>query len=293
MAINYKQNNNFKILSDLVSVYQEWLAGIFETLQVGKKPPAAPTIFQEWVENLSFENIDIEGRYAQQKEALLAADKKLAESAAILTIENIDVFSKHLREHLLGLHDYCQKVIFEHGGLDIMTGLKNSAVLHEDLKIEQERYARAGAPFCIALARIDDFETIEKTQSPEEADRIIRRFAELILESLRSYDEAYRISRNHFIMSLKQSDSVGGEKGLKRLRDIVESAQESCLIDGKKRVLSLSCVVASPVAEDDTHDMIDNLFVDLDKQIKEHGTVLPYQELSPLQRMLKKEGDES
>ena len=62
-------------------------------------------------------------------------------------------------------------------------------------------------------------------------------------------------------------------------------------MDDEELLLSLSCVIASPFEGDDIADIIDNLYADLDKQVKDHGEILPYKELSPLQRMIKDEED--
>ena len=204
--------------------------------------------------------------------------------------KQLDTFLTEYVVFMNEMQTFCQSVLLEQWGLDVLTGLKNKAVLHRELDVEMERLSREGFPFCLGLARIDNFDAISKKINDEQAEEIIKEVAGMVLQSLRSYDEAFRVSRDHFIMCLKQSDLVGGQKGLERLRDLMEDAQMKFNIDGKEKLVSLSCCVAAPLPGDDVNDLIDNLYVDLDKQIKDEGSVLAYQEMSPLERFMKTDG---
>jgi len=296
MAISYTQDKKFSILGEVLNEYQSWFSAVVQHVCYDGEQLKAPEVFSNWLETISFEKIDIEGRYAEEKDRLLAQHKALTEEVSSLTnasdSKNFADFSEKFKELIAGLHSFCQAVVLEQDGLDIMTGLKNNAVIERDLAIEMERLAREGYPFCLGLARIDDFETIKDHLEREAADTIVKTVADFVLRSLRSYDDAYRVNRDHFIMCLKQSDMIGGQKALERLRDILEGADEGYVVNEEKKPLSVSCCVAAPLPGDDLDDLIDNLYVDLDQQIKDPGSVLTYQELSPLQRLMKEEKEE-
>ncbi len=290
MAINYTHDKKLNILGEILGEYQTWYSSVIQHVFYQGGMPAAPETFSSWLQDVSFEKIDIEGRYLQEKTNLLAVHEKVVQAAAPLnasSAEEFSGFSEQFKELLAGVHGLCQAIILEQGGLDILTGLKNNAVIEADLSIEMERLSREGYPFCIGLARIDDFKNVDDGFKPEQADELVKTVAGFIQQSLRSYDDAYRVSRDHFMMCLKQSDMVGGQKALERLRDILEGAGEVYNLDGKDVLLSVSCCVAAPLPGDDLDDLIDNLYIDLDKQVKDRGSVLTYQELSPLERFMK------
>ncbi len=293
MAISYTHDQKFNILGEVLDEYQAWFSSVVLHVFCDAHKHPVPEVFINWLKKVSFEKIDIEGRYTEEKDRLLIQHNDLIQEISSLNKESDPAsfadLSEKFRTLIAALHGFCQAVVLEEGGLDILTGLKNNAVIDADLAIEMERLSREGWPFCIGLARIDDFKAVEESLGEEKADATVKTVAGFVLSSLRSYDDAYRVSRDHFIMCLKQSDIVGGQKALERLRDILEKAAEVYTVDGKQRPLSVSCCVAAPLPGDDVEDLIDNLYVDLDQQIKDPGSVLTYQELSPLQRFIKKE----
>jgi diguanylate cyclase (GGDEF)-like protein len=293
MAINYTTDEKFRILGELLKQYQAWFSGLVLHVFHGAAARPPPDVFINWVKTVSFEKIDIEGRYAREKDRLLLLHNELMQEAPLLTKHTtpggFEAFSEKFRAFLAATHNFCQSVVIEQGGLDIFTGLKNKAVLRGDINIEMERLAREGFPFSLGLARIDDFKIMEKSLGSKNADAIVKTVADFILKSLRTYDDAYRISRDHFVLCLKQSDTMGGQRALERLRDILEEAGKVYNIDGRDKLLTMSCCVASPFPGDDINDLFDNLYVDLDKQIKDPGSVLTYQALSPLQRFIKED----
>lgn len=295
MAINYTISNRLSIVHGFLQDYHQWYEAILEKsfYGVGDKIES-PNELSSWLETVDIDAINIDGRYSIQKEEMLTRHAKLMEAGNTLshnpTREEFTAFSKLYQQYFSECHNLAQAIILENWGLDILTGLKNNAVMKKDLKIEMERLSREGYPFCIGLARIDDFAQIEKNMPPEQVDALIKTTSNFVKGCLRNYDDAYRVSRDHFIMCLKQSDIMGGQKALERLRDLLEGASEVYSVNGEQRPLSLSCCVASPFPGDEIEDLIDNLYVDLDKQIRDHGAVLTYQELSPLQRFMR--GDE-
>lgn len=295
MILNNNLNEKLGTLSAILDEYLAWVNGVTRSVFYEAETPQEPKSFIEWLEACSIEPINIDGQYLDQKEGLLKRHKQLISDAGALgTKPEAEAFAQFVaaaQDYISDLRCFGQAIALEEWGLDVLTGLKNNAVVKKDLAIEMERLSREGYPFCVGLARIDEFEQIQKALGHDTANEMVKTVAGLVQQSLRSYDDAYRISRDHYIMCLKQSDIVGGQKALERLRDILEKAGEVYEIDGQERPLSLSCCVAAPLPGDDIDDLLDNLNVDLDTQIKDAGSVLTYQELSPLQRFIQKEKD--
>ena len=295
MILNNNLDEKLGALNSILDEYLAWMNGVSRSVFYEAEAPQEPKRFIEWLETCSIDPINIDGQYLDRKESLRQRHNQLMNDAGALGSKaEAEVFSKFIaaaQEYISDLRLFCQAIVLEEWGLDVLTGLKNNAVVEKDLAIEMERLSREGYPFCVGLARIDEFEQIEKALGHDKANAVVKTVAGLVQQSLRSYDDAYRISRDHYIMCLKQSDIVGGQKALERLRDILEKAGEVYEIDGKETPLSLSCCVAAPLPGDDIDDLLDNLNVDLDTQIKDAGSVLTYQELSPLQRFIQKEKD--
>lgn len=293
MAIHYSLDTKLNILGEFLEEYTQWHTAVIKSLLLKGPKPDAPEKMVSWVNALSLENIDLDGRYAATAELLKQKHQVLVAMSSVVNQDAEKQLDTFLSEYVVFMNEmqsFCQSVLLEQWGMDVLTGLKNKAVLHRELAVEMERLSREGFPFCLGLARIDNFDTISKSAGAEEAETIIKEVSSLVLKSLRSYDEAFRVNRNHFIMCLKQSDLIGGQKGLERLRDLMEAAEIKTNIDGKEKLITLSCCVAAPLPGDDVDDLIDNLYVDLDKQIKDDGSVLAYQEMSPLERFMKTEG---
>lgn len=295
MAINYSLDAKLNILGEFLEEYQRWHTAVIKSLLLNGPKPDAPKKLMDWLSDLSLKNIDLDGRYASKAELLKQKHQVLVAMSGVVNQDAEKQLDTFLSEYVVFMNEmqaFSQAVLLEQWGQDVLTGLKNNAVLHRELAIEMERLAREGYPFCLGLARIDHFDEISKAVSTEEAENVIKDVSDLVLKSLRSYDEAFRVSRNHFIMCLKQSDLVGGQKGLERLRDLMEAAEIKVNLNGEEKLVSLSCCVAAPLPGDDVDDLIDNLYVDLDKQIKDDGSVLAYQEMSPLERFMKTDGKE-
>ncbi|MCB1721755.1 MAG: diguanylate cyclase [Rhodospirillales bacterium] len=292
MAIQKTLNNQLMIIQEFTDEYQFWCQNVLENSFFSKEQAGAsvpPHKFVEWLKGLSLEVIDIDGRYDMRRKQLLETHYGLVTLSNTCendrTKESFSHFYNNFRSYIIELQNFTQAIVLEEWGFDVFSGLKNNVVMKSGLQIELDRLSREGHPFCVGLARIDNFAKFEKAVGQEKADELVKTVAGLIQKTLRTYDEAYRVSRNHFIMCIKQSDISKGQRALERLRELLEKSNTLAALNDKNDI-SMSCCVASPTPSDEIEDLIDNLYVDLDTQIKEQGTVLTYQELSPLQRYI-------
>lgn len=285
-------NDNIATLNALMDEYIRWFSDVSKAVVAGSgEQVRAPAAFVQWASKLSLDKINLDGRYSVARDEFVKRHENLMAAAAGLQADGFAAFADEAQKFITDVRSFCQHIALEQWGLDVLTGLKNNAVVKRDLAIEMERLAREGYPFCVGMARIDDFAEMQKANTAGDADKMVKIVAGLVQKSLRTYDDAYRISRDHFIMCLKQSDIVGGQKALERLRDILEEAAIVYDVNGQDKPLSLSCCVAAPLPGDDIEDLLDNLNVDLDEQIKDQGSVLTYQEMSPLERFMQKTKD--
>ncbi|MFP4313697.1 MAG: diguanylate cyclase domain-containing protein [Alphaproteobacteria bacterium] len=180
--------------------------------------------------------------------------------------------------------------VLEDSGIDVLTGLRSKKTLYPDLAMEMERLARRGKPFCLALARINDYELIVKKQGREAARGYTRMVSSLIKKSMRSFDDGYRMGNGEFVLSLKQADMQGGIAALERLKKSLEGEEITINFDEGPKILTMSCCIAEPLPDDDSEILIANLREDLlGIEEQDKGSVLQYQELSDLERFIQEQ----
>ncbi|MGF7174333.1 diguanylate cyclase [Azospirillum doebereinerae] len=109
-------------------------------------------------------------------------------------------------------------------GLDPLTGLRTRRGMLEALEREHNRYSRTGQTFCLALADIDKFKGINDTYGHDIGDRVLAATAAVISRGVRSFDEAFRMGGEEFLVCLKETDMAEGFAVIERLRiDLMES----------------------------------------------------------------------
>jgi len=107
-------------------------------------------------------------------------------------------------------------------GLDLLTGLRSRAGVQEALTREYSRFLRTGKTFCIVIMDIDHFKAINDTYGHETGDHVLATVADQISRALRSYDDAYRIGGEEFLLCLKDIDLKTSLVALERLRQQLE-----------------------------------------------------------------------
>ncbi len=307
MSEKYDLQQELSSLNDLLVDYHSWF---FSVLKQALYPDQAsrrlvlsmPSLFVESLKGMEDEDGALDSAMANSLTHLKDTHHRLQEAAQDILAEVertkqpleqkiFENFSELFKVFVNGMQKACQNHILEEWGLDILTALKSRHVMIQEISQEMERVARQGRSFAIALARIDHFKEIDQALGRHEGDRLIKLVADFIGRSLRIFDTAYRLDRDHFILLLKQSDLMGGQKALERLRDQLEKSEETYVIDGEVRPLTMSCCVAMPAAEDNIQYLLEDLRKDLDTQVREKGAVLAYYEMSPLQRFMKTGGE--
>ncbi|MBY0428136.1 MAG: diguanylate cyclase [Alphaproteobacteria bacterium] len=110
-------------------------------------------------------------------------------------------------------------------GLDPLTGLRTRAGLQEDFNREMNRFKNAKTPFTLAMVDIDHFKNVNDTYGHDTGDRVLVGVANTLLRHIRTYDDAYRLGGEEFLVILKGLDDEGAEKVLERLRAAVQRTE--------------------------------------------------------------------
>ena len=182
-----------------------------------------------------------------------------------------------------------RSVFYEENGYDKLTGLKSASSMFKELEIELERVSRQGKDFSMAMAMIVDYEEVKEHLGAEQLDEHIHLAARVIKKCLRPFDDAYYSRNNEFVMALKQTGAGGAIRAFNRLEGEFEKEAASYVANGETKKVSMTCCIAEPVPGDDVSILLDNLREDIKSSNGTSGNAFSYNEISPLQRLIKQD----
>jgi diguanylate cyclase (GGDEF)-like protein len=102
---------------------------------------------------------------------------------------------------------------------DHLTGLANRRRFSESLGLEVSRAERFEGSVALVLADLDDFKHVNDRFGHQTGDEVLRRFADLMLESVREFDLAARHGGEEFTILLPETDLDGGVRLAERLAE--------------------------------------------------------------------------
>ena len=283
------------IIDECASWFAQIVRAVFYPLQMSKKPVAKLEYYVGWIDEIEQRNLLNESTLDNLKilhnDLMVHTKVLLDESVKFQATPPYNDF-----ERLIKLHEeFVQalkrlekdSVIAQSGGVDSVTGMRDAHMFFDDARREMDRLVRQGISFCVVVARIDQFDDIEKYLGPVDIQDCLKVGARVIKKSLRSFDNAYKLEDGRFILSLKQTDIAGGIKSIHRIKRELEQNKFTYKIDGKDIDLTISGCIAEPVAEENLGNLLVNMQKDLDENAYKRSLALEYQELSPLQRFVK------
>ncbi|MDX1803331.1 MAG: GGDEF domain-containing protein [Alcanivorax sp.] len=126
---------------------------------------------------------------------------------------------------------------------DDLTGLFNRGHLMEILERQKALADSGQTPFAVCYVDLDHFKQINDHYGHEWGDRVLKRFSELAMSSMRDGDFFGRLGGEEFLLILPQSDSQGARLVAERLR---KHWREQCFdVQGGPSDVSLSVGVAA------------------------------------------------
>lgn len=290
--------SSLRAISPLIDEYAEWYGDVLRCFFYAEEdlPPLdnnVDALFSEWrrdIENLEFVDQEaiqrLSSLQAEMRETALSLCAAAAEGRGKPDITNFEKFSNLFYSFISNLRRLEKDSVLEDSGIDVLTGLRSKKAMHGDIDKELERLTRRGKPFCLSLARIDNYENIIAEHGREHARGFTKVVAGYIKKSVRSFDDAYRLGAGEFLLCLKQADITGGIAALERLRRMLEASGTTYRLGGQDVLLTMSCCIAEPVHDDEVDDLIQHLRDDLSAVEKSSGAVLEYHEMSDLQRYI-------
>lgn len=277
------------VITPILDEYLKWYGAVYMAVIQKSQAPSNPagSVLKNFLTTTSQEHFITKERSARilaEQENMLA---EIQGGSPESFQEKFEIFYATLRE----LERDCVR---EDHGLDYLTGLKSRAVLFDDIRKELEKISRKGQPFSMALVQIDRYSEIIEVMSDESTLVNTREIAGLVQDCVRSFDEAYRTGPGEFTLLLKQTDITGGLAALERLNNSLEKLALQVEIPNGNIAITMSGCIAEPVSHDTPEDLMKNLRIDIKGKAgtkgRETGTILEYNEMSPLQRYLQEHG---
>jgi len=140
-------------------------------------------------------------------------------------------------------------------GLDPLTGLHSRRGMQEALEREMNRFRRAGQGFCLALCDIDKFKGINDTYGHDVGDRVLAATAAVISRGIRSFDEAFRMGGEEFLICLKDTSLDEGFRVIERLRTDLQGTPVA-LPDGREIIVTASFGLAEATLDTAVDDIV-------------------------------------
>jgi diguanylate cyclase (GGDEF)-like protein len=298
MSLEYEINKRVKDTTAVLDEYSSWFMTVVRCLSYpehaeGQDALMLPGSYENWIDNMKNGGLaeELSSKLDLLQDELNREANKLTRSTLSLG-QRPDYKSYN---HLVTLYEefthHIRRVnkdfLLEDGGIDQVTGLRSAEMFYQDIKREMERLSRHGRPFSLVLVRIDYMEKIKATGDQSLLHSCLQNVALMIKRSLRSFDDAYRLDNDEFLLCLKQANITGGIMAMERLKTELEQENITFDLEEKTVPLGLSSCIAEPLPEDDVDELIKNLRYDLDLCARDDGAVLEYFEMSPLERYVK------
>ena len=167
---------------------------------------------------------------------------------------NVDITAHKRAERLLAgekatledanarLHDLASK--------DALTNLWNRRAFLGDLDAALAEYARVGKPFSLVLLDIDKFKTYNDAYGHPAGDEVLRRFARVLRNTARSYEQPARYGGEEFAIVLHNTGAAKALAAAERFRVAVEDG------DWVERAVTCSLGVATVGSEGETAEAL-------------------------------------
>jgi diguanylate cyclase len=284
MALEYKSKIGLDVIMPVLDEYVVWYGKIVRAYFEGKPTrETPPAVFNDWLAGAGLpENVADKARGIHQG-MIDAANMFITKFASRENppLTEYNDFSRYYEEFI----QFMRRLEFDHATensiFDEKTGLRSPKFMSDDIAREMERRARRGNPFSLALVKINNFK--DEWRGNESACRpMVLKISEKLKECLRSFDDAYYLGDEYFLLSLKHADLLGSQAALARLNGLIAAAHIPAPDSGE---ISVSSVLSEPTPGDKLDDLLANMKKDL-QGIEVKGTVLQYQDLSPIQRYI-------
>ena len=138
---------------------------------------------------------------------------------------------------------------------DELTGLSNRRHMNELMAIEKARQRRTGQPMSVALLDIDFFKRINDTYGHTGGDLVLKTFAQLTRDSLRTTDVMGRWGGEEFLLMLPDTTATDAAACVERMRKQLARLSADAIAPGLR--VTFSAGVADVTSTDELETAIE------------------------------------
>jgi diguanylate cyclase (GGDEF)-like protein len=121
---------------------------------------------------------------------------------------------------------------------DELTRALNRRALMASLDRERARAERSGVPFAIGMMDLDHFKSVNDTYGHGTGDTVLRGFADIVHETMRTTDVFGRYGGEEFLIVLVGTELPAALEALERIRAAVQTHDWNALAPGLKLTVS-------------------------------------------------------
>lgn len=295
MPLAYDYDNTLKSIGPVIDEHEQWFDQIMrrtvypELYEAGTQFPL-PASFERWVadaeKNAFIEKITISALRQMHGDLDHAARALAGKGQTRPPTHAFDQFVNKYEEFIVRMRRIERDAAQADSGIDALTGLRSQKAMDKDLERELERRSRRGMPFCLVVARLDNFDAVREAMDEAQIKTVLEKASVLIKKCVRSFDDAYRSGEAEFVMALKHSDVAGGTAAINRLRGYLEEDPIIFNKDGQNFSVTMSYCASEPMPGDVIETLLNNMRQDLSAYEGTGDQTLEYAEQSPLERFV-------
>jgi diguanylate cyclase len=301
MALTYEVDNRLKSIAPVLDEHAEWFGHVMRRMiypenYPGAGPLSLPMSFKRWAAEAEkddfIEKITLAGLRRIHDDLDRAAAVLVTSSESKPPLKSFDNFANLYDDFVIQMRRLEKDSAQADSGIDALTGLRSKKAMDKDLERELERRSRRGKPFCLVIARIDNFDAVRACMDEEQVRATLDKAAGMMKRCIRSFDDAYRSGEAEFVMALKHSDTSGGTIAINRLRHFLAEDPIIFKKEDQTFAVTMSYCAAEPMPGDVIETLLQNMRLDLSQYNEGGDTALEYFEQSPLERFISKMDDD-
>jgi diguanylate cyclase len=175
-------------------------------------------------------------------ERLKGANTRLAQHTDATSVRDIVLAliedNRHMRDKLSKVRDQLEESKLqvvqlqsvlerseEAGMRDVVTLIGNRRYFDATIAQELERARRTGESFCLTLADIDRFKLVNDRFGHLVGDRVLRLFAEILVQNVRGQDRVARFGGEEFALMMSGASLEDATAAAERIRTVLETKQ--------------------------------------------------------------------
>lgn len=181
--------------------------------------------------------------------------------------------------HLVLEHTRTLRELAELSVTDHLTGLYNARHLFSILERELDRARRHHQPLSVIMLDADGLKQVNDQFGHQQGDQFLRRISQVLQETLRSSDWAFRYAGDEFVLILPQTEAADGSLLGERLR---ERIAQSVTVPGLEPTFSVG-VAAYPTHADTVEGVLEAADAALyasKRSGKNRLTIAPHQQVA-------------